>query len=103
MGSDETATACYEYFHIGCFIAGCFYVYCVRGQYFLWYSRIEMNATFDVGCKSEETAVNCVKGLFVYGANISLCKIPSLALGVKAFIIVIYEASDGVFFVTVSS
>jgi hypothetical protein len=22
MGSDETAAACYEYFHVGCFIAG---------------------------------------------------------------------------------
>jgi hypothetical protein len=58
MGSDETAASCYEYFHVGCFIAGCFYVYCVRGQYSL---LVLSNATSDVGCKSEETAVNCVK------------------------------------------
>ena len=75
MGSDETTAACYEYFHVGCFIAGCFL--CVLGEravLLVGYSRIEMNATFDVGCKSEETAVNCVKGLFVYGANIHCAK-----------------------------
>jgi hypothetical protein len=31
----------------------------------LWYCRIEMNATFDVGCKSEETAVN-VQEVYLY-------------------------------------
>ena len=40
----------------------------------LWYCRVEMNATFDVGCKSEETAVNCTRSLFVYGANIPCAK-----------------------------
>ena len=71
MGSDETTASCYEYFHVGCFITGCFYVYCVRGQYSL---LVLSNATSDVGCKSEETAVNCVKGLFEYGTNIHCAK-----------------------------
>jgi hypothetical protein len=57
MGGDEAATACYEYFHVGCFIAGCSSVYYVKGVVLLWYYRIEMNATFDVSCKSEEAAV----------------------------------------------
>jgi hypothetical protein len=63
-----------------------------------WYSRIETNATFDVGCKSEETAVSWIKGSICIRSQHSLCKIPSLALGVKTFIIVICEASEGAFF-----
>jgi hypothetical protein len=52
--------------------------------------RIEMNTTFDVGCKSEETAVQLYKKSICIWSQHSLCKIPSLALGVKAIIIVIY-------------
>jgi len=47
-------------------------------------------------------AVNLCKRSICIWSQHSLCKIPSLALGVKAFIIVIYEASDGAFFVTVA-
>jgi hypothetical protein len=70
MGSDETAAACYEYFHVGWFIAGCSMGMAVL----VWYYRIEMNATLDVGCKREETTVSCTRGLFVYGANIPCAK-----------------------------
>ena len=69
-----------------------------EGSASCWYSRIEMNATFDVGCRGEEGGSQLCKSSICIWSQHSLCKISSLALGVKALIIVIYEASDGAFF-----